>query len=408
MKYFLLLTITILTGCQPYDFKDKKLINTISADEIKPFLVENRLISKNSQLFGLKTYQLVYRVQLPNRQEVNASAIVVVPSKMGVGEQSLTELSEMKRASFATVIDNHSTIIDKDNAPSIAVRNYNIPRSALLFSAMNGFITLIPDYVGYGSSAKLTHPYFIKNFPYKNSLALLRAYKSFCKAKHININLKKGLFMVGYSEGGYISLATLDALNKKSYKVSLTIAGAAPYFLDTMALNSLKSSDKNHTLFIAYTIYSYAKYYKDINLNKIINSKYLSKFSAIFDSNLTKEQIKNSLPTKLYGESGLLKEDFIQNFETSKLYQHLKENSLKDINPKDSIKLFHCKHDTLIPYKISQQMQANLENKGATSTLHNVEINLYNQKTNHQECGIYTYVIAAKIFTRLRLILLGY
>jgi len=284
MKYFFLLSIVILVGCQPYDFKDKKLINAIPADEIKPFLVDNRIISKNSQLFGLKTYQLVYKIQLPNKQEANASAIVIVPSYIGADEQSLIKLGEIKRASFATVIDNHSTIIDKVNAPSIAVRNYNIPRSALLFSAMNGFITLIPDYVGYGSSAKLTHPYFIKNLPYKNSLALLQAYKSFCKAKHIDINLKKGLFMVGYSEGGYASLASLDALNKKSYKVSLTIAGAAPYFLDTMALNSLKSNDKNHTLFIAYTIYSYAKYYKDINLNEIINSKYLSKFNTIFDS----------------------------------------------------------------------------------------------------------------------------
>jgi len=49
-----------------------------------------------------------------------------------------------------------------------------------------------------------------------------------------------------------------------------------------------------------------------------------------------------------------------------------------------------------------------LLSKGVNVTLHNVEKYVNYQKTNHKECGIYTYAVAAKIFAQLRLVLQGY
>jgi len=406
MRFFIILTIFIFTGCKPYKFEDKKLIDTIPASEIKHYLKQINN-SKNELVYGLRVYQLVYKVKVDSK-DINASAIVVVPSKDGTDEQSLIKLEEIKKLGFATIIDNHSTIIDKEKAPSIAIRNYNIPKSAILFSALNGFITLMPDYIGFGSSSSLTHPYLINKFYQENSISLIKAYKNFCNLKNIKVDFKKALFMIGYSEGGYASLNYLSALNKKGYHTLLTIAGAAPYILDEIALYSFKSNKKKSTTFIAYVIYSYAKYYKDVDLKNIVKRKYLSKFKNLFDLNLTKEEIKNSLPTSLIGKNGLLKDSFIHNFKNSTLYKHLKYNSLNGIKVDDNIKLFHCKHDTLIPYTTSQKMKENLLKSGATVALKNLEINLYNQKTDHKECGVYTYIIASKIFSNLRLVLLGY
>lgn len=408
MRIVILLGTIFLSACNTQEFKNKEEIATIPAETIRPYLLKKALIDYNEKSFGVRIYELIYKVTADNREEFNASAIVAVPTAIESNDNSYSALENIKSRGFATVIDNHPTKIDKNSAPSFASKINNFPNSLFLFTAKSGFITLMPDFTGYGTSASLTHPYLIKKQNIANSKALLKAYRAFCQEKKIPINIDVGLYMVGYSEGAYISLAALDTFNKNSTKITLTIAGGTPALPETIAKEKLESNSNEGLLFNAYLLYSYSKYYHDIDLKKIINRSYYPTFCALFNGNQSVADIKKALPRKLYGEDALLQPEFIENFESSTFYKHLQENSLRDLNIKDSVKLFHCKNDNLIPYSIAQKELDILQSKGTQATLHNVEKYVNYKKSNHVECGIYSYIVAEKIFRRLRLALQGY
>jgi dipeptidyl aminopeptidase/acylaminoacyl peptidase len=77
------------------------------------------------------------------------------------------------------------------------------------YFAKNGFITIAPDFLGYGDSDKETDNVFEARFQtYTTVLALLNAVKE--KSGFIPGWDKKNIFVWGHSNGGQISLTTLE------------------------------------------------------------------------------------------------------------------------------------------------------------------------------------------------------
>jgi len=195
--------LLLLTGCQVNSQTKSDTLDITSASTLKPYLLEHKLITQQSSLFGIKSYLLHYTILKKNGERIDASATITIPVSKGCSDQALAKLEQIKSLGFATVINNHPTIFAKTEAPSLLTNKKEPPKSAILFSAINGFITVTPDYIGFGRSSNLPHPYFIKEASQESILALLKAYKNFCKINNIPIDLKRGLYMLGYSEGGY-------------------------------------------------------------------------------------------------------------------------------------------------------------------------------------------------------------
>jgi len=409
MRYKILTYIVasfFFTACGNYYTKNGELIDKVSARKIKDYLIENNLIKPNTKVYGLSIYQLLYATKNEKNQDINTSAIVVLPSSYGANDISKISINNIKSLGYSVVIDNHSTIFDNSKSPSISTYEGNIKPSAILFSATNGFITLIPDYIGFGIDETHYHPYLLKNISAQNTKDLLKAFSKFSNKHKLNIEFNRALYMFGYSEGAYVSLASLEKLNKNGYRVSLTVIGAGAYLLDNLALKMIHSKNPEAILFIANTIYAYSKRYEDIKLKDIIKPKYLTNFKKAFQNKNDKEQILKLLPKDILGNKGLLRDDF--DIKNSTLFKHLKENNLKDLKINNSVRLLHCKSDNLIPYEISKQEMQNLQENGATVKLNSIEKFTENYTMTHQECGISAYLIAAKMFKQLRLLLQGY
>lgn len=106
--------------------------------------------------------------------------------------------------------------------------------------AAQGYIVVAPNYVGYDTSSATHHPYLVKA---RQSSDMIDALKAARQALHRlggddDANGGTGgarpgrqLFLTGYSQGGYVALATEQAMQSRGMHVTAASPGSGPYAL---------------------------------------------------------------------------------------------------------------------------------------------------------------------------------
>jgi len=424
-SFALTLIIFIVVGCGGNDpgelkvetVKEGKLIADFPANFLKEELLKKGLITKDSKVFGYKAYKIPYTTTDEEGKKVKASGVMVVPTNYNTDNNTSKAYDLISKIGFAMVLDCHGTIFSNNEAPSVEIENSAMPKgSSVIFSALSGFITLQPDYIGFGASKNHYHPYLLKKSSAQSTIDFLKAALSFAQINNINIIASKDLYLTGYSQGGFVALATLKKIEETNeFNIKLTIPMAGPYFLDPIAQSVLNSQEIAVPSFMAATAYAYSKAYnKDVGT--LIQEPYASKLPTLFSGKYTRVQIDKELTTKVSGEKGLFTQDIVSNYEGSWFQEALKQNSVVNFSPQTPVKLLQCKGDTIIPYAISQNAYnvfTNMLGSSSVELMSPVEVILTNDpntdlRYNHSECGAYAYSIAAKIFANVRKQTIGY
>ncbi len=140
------------------------------------------------------------------------------------------------------------------------------------YFASSGYMTNLPDYVGYGISEGQDHTYSVNNRLAEQSVDMILASKEF--AKEIGVELNDKLFLTGASEGGAASVATQKLLESEYYNIPVTAnapqAGMynAHGYLKLAGLiypfDTMKSEDDALIGYSLWTIYA-ANMYSDTN-----------------------------------------------------------------------------------------------------------------------------------------------
>lgn len=197
------------------ELKDATLIKTLSVSEIEVAMTsgeDEALVTRPR--YGVKVYRMTYLTQDGVGKEVLASALMVVPQK------SVGALSPV----FSY---QHPTLKRDAEAPS-HLNELNSPEIAL---ASLGFIVLSADYVGYGVSRGVPHPYILATPSAAAVIDMLTAARHWRQTQQIADNGQ--LFMAGYSEGGYVTMAAARALQAGQSvhrdQLVLIAPGAGPY-----------------------------------------------------------------------------------------------------------------------------------------------------------------------------------
>ncbi len=94
--------------------------------------------------------------------------------------------------------------------------------------AAQGYIVVAPNYAGYDSSELSYHPYYNADQQSKDMIDGLKAARS--ALSKLGIVTAEQLFVTGYSQGGYVAMATQRALQelKLSNQTSETVTASAP------------------------------------------------------------------------------------------------------------------------------------------------------------------------------------
>lgn len=299
--------------------------------------------------YDVKVYYAEYNT-VYNDSIVNASGLIIVP-------QNVNHVVPIMSI-------NHGTIFSNENAPS----DYeSISEKELL--AGTGYLTVIPDYIGFGSTASILHPYYDKENITAPVIDMVRAGREFANEESIIINDK--LFMFGYSEGGYVTMATHQAiqnLNNPKFEVTASCLGAGGYNLTGVLDELISKTTYASPNYLAFIVHSYNTTNKwGDSLSQYFKEPYASNIPDLFNGNFNSSQINSALTNTI---SDLLTSDFLDtlsNKYTSDIISELELNSVYDWLPINPIRMYHGTSDDIVPFSDSQWTYDNFKNNGVNN-----------------------------------------
>ncbi|MGV3538718.1 MAG: lipase family protein [Rufibacter sp.] len=315
-------------------------LTTIEAAGLRQIAVANGQAELATLVkYNVDVYRLVYLTQYKG-QEVRASGLMVVPLNMTAPAPILSA--------------QHGTIFAHKDAPS----NFQL-NSLTGFEPLGsaGYLTLVPDYLGFGEAKQMLHPYYDQKHSAMAVVDMIKAGKSFFKKN--NISVSDQLFLAGYSEGGYVTLAAQKEIEENpahGLTVTATGAGAGGYDLEGMLKQVVSGQNYNYPSYLAYILSAYNTTNSwNRPLTDFFQEPYASRVSTIFNGTQSGSPINNALtndPSKLFNPTFLanLKGDGEQVLKAA-----LKQNSLKNWVPNSPTRLYHGTSDTTVPFANSQE-----------------------------------------------------
>ncbi len=375
--------------------------------------------------FGAKIYKVTYWTQDDKGNKIKASGVMILPV---VEDPAIKDLF-----SAPIVSDQHGTIFLDAEAPSnvipsdlLALQKYlenpdNTPPPeinpitliALTYTGRLGFATLMPDYIGYGTSKDHYHPYMIANSLANSAIDLINAALDY--AEQNGEAVKREVYLTGYSEGGYATLATAKKIQETNqrFTIKAVFPMAGTYNLETLALGLLQQEDITFPPFIAYVIYAYSEVYDNITLSDLVISPFDQKIPLYFDKTKSGEEIYGDMlttvcgilnpppdyclddtVTPLFKVSYLFKQEVIQDFlinDNNPFRQDLRKNNVDNWVPAFPVKFVHCSGDNILPYNLTLLTYENFKNHGVNTELINPEELFNTGGLDHVNCATYAY-----------------
>jgi pimeloyl-ACP methyl ester carboxylesterase len=296
--------------------------------------------------YPVRVYRLTYRTTTPDGQPTTASGAVLVP----------TTTTAVPVLSY-----QHGTIqpANENQAPSYYATGSEV-WSAVSILASTGYVVSAPDYLGYGESKTLPHPYEHAASLASTSADMLRATREFCQQQNVSVNQKN--FLLGYSEGGYATMALHKYLQDK-YATTLPVTASAPgagaYHKSAFARYILQSTQP--LAFLSTYVWVLNTYDRIYKLNRPYSFYYQSPYDTQLQANLF-----GSVPTQ---QSQLFANSFRQavltNSDTA-LNNSLTDNDIYDWKPTAPVALFHGTADDYVPFFNSQDAYDAMQASGAT------------------------------------------
>ena len=234
-KVILAVSVLFFVGCgsdldQPVNeqVKSGEVVVDLDGASIKKSLIDAKVpgVDDSTTVYGYKAYKIPYTTTDEEGNSVKVSGLMVVPT--GVPEA-------VTQAGFSMVSDDHGTIFANAEAPTVIAEGTSAPAgSSGILTSLFAFVTLQPDYIGFGDSSSHYHPFVLKNSLAESTVDFINAAKKFAQENSIHLNGQ--LFLTGYSEGGYAAMASLQKIeNEGELQVTMAAPMAGPYIMDGLA-----------------------------------------------------------------------------------------------------------------------------------------------------------------------------
>lgn len=416
-----LLALTVLSGCGGGSAPDNESVK--GGEVVVDFpanLLRQKLIAagtpgidENTTVFGYKAYRIEYETVDGHGMPLTASGLMVVPSDYGTVARDAKALAGMKQVGLSVVSDSHGTIFADREAPTAVAEATLAPEgSPIVLTALSGFVTLQADYIGFGASKDHYHPYLLAHPSATATVDFIKAARAFAAKNGIHLNSQ--LYLTGYSEGGYVAMAALHALEAEDENVTYAAPMAGPYMLDQMALGVLSRDLLPIPSFMADVAYAYALHY-DRNVSELVNEPYASELPTLFDGRYARPEIDAKLPhtvEELFTDEAITR--VLDQDKKYWFYGALLRNSTAYWGPRTSTRLVQCLGDDVIPFSMSQGTETAMKKFGARDVgVIPVEVAITGDpntslRYGHVQCAAPAYGVVAKLFARVRRATIGY
>lgn len=375
LTLFLTPLILLLTSCGGSSGSS----NTINPSLEPGSLIRAVFINNSQPLllpYSVDSYKIIYSTTDTEGEQIRASGLLSVPKKASSAKSPLLSYQ-------------HGTIFTDAKAPS----NDAASIEGIGVLAGSGYIVSSPDYLGYAESTQVLHPYVHANSLASASVDMLRASKAFLINQNISINNQ--LFLAGYSEGGYATIALQKEIQDNlsaEFNITASAAGAGPYDLSQSAKFLANKVTNNNPSYMNFVVKAYDSVYK---LNKIVEmyqAPYRTIINTSFDGSRSGSQINALLPSTT---ADLFDSNFLallQGSGSHPIKDALALNNIYDWKPSSPTRLYHGLLDEIVPYSNSTKALETMEANGST------EVSLGDCPLNgHVNCA-FPYVLDALNF----------
>ncbi len=169
-------------------------------------------------------YHIEYATVGGANEATTASAALMVPIGTGAG---CTGSRPIVLYAHGATTDRSFNMADTQNGETLLL--------AALF-ASQGYIVVAPNYAGYDTSTLPYHPYLIADQQSKDMIDALQAARTALPLASATLTQDSGhLFVAGYSQGGYVAMATQRAMQAAGAKVDAAVPMSGPYALAAFA-----------------------------------------------------------------------------------------------------------------------------------------------------------------------------
>ncbi len=327
--------------------------------------------------YDVACYKLTYKTPDLTDALVNVSGLVCLPQ----GKSGASPLLSFQ----------HGTIFFKPEAPTTAsFSEYSWSTAAI---ASSGYIALAPDYLGYGVSSAIPHPYLHAKTISSTVVNLLRAAKKFLALPAINMATNGQLFLSGYSEGGFATLATQKKIELElasEFTVTASEPGAGPYDMTGTVRAQVASTSLVNPANAALMVKAYDMIYNSPSrISSYFTPTQAAQLDSLYSGNINTEDINNALGGSVISTNSLFNQAFLDSYNgngEAAFKAGVAENDIYNWKPTTPTVLFHGEDDEAVPYANTTTALQAMAAKGAS----NVSIHTCNAggtlPTTHLNC----------------------
>jgi pimeloyl-ACP methyl ester carboxylesterase len=291
-----------------------KTISTIEARVLLTFSGVKGISVSNA----VDCYRMQYSIHV-NGKVIQLSGLLALPR----------DIAPRRLVSF-----QHGTTTTRSAVPS---QPDGTGIAAAITFAGNGYALVMPDYPGLGESEG-RHPYYVADAIGPAIVGMIEA------AQRLEGVPNGPVFLSGFSEGGWASLAALRIMESEGKQVlgSAQVAGA--YDLRHVSLPAaLQGGAPSHSLYLAYAAWGQSAYYSH-PLDSVLTPEYATLVEQLF-AGAKPQQILNALPGD---PRTMFNQNFLDAFDHDKSHWYLDAfaaNSLVDVTPRAPLRLYYGSMD---------------------------------------------------------------
>lgn len=324
------------------------LIGEYSASQLRSRYTGLNSIFQALIVRGISVHRLEYRTTNTDGKTVTASGALIIPD----GATAAPLLSMQ-----------HGTIAGDSEAPSYFRSGSEAYTFGTVF-ASQGYIIAAPDYIGYGASKDLPHTYDQRTGLAAASLDMLRAAREFMSKN--NVNWDKRLYLAGYSEGGYATMALQKKIEEETgdeFSLVASSCGAGAYdktaFMKQV-INERTSGIASINELYVWVLLTYDRIY---GLNRSMTYYFKEPYAAQVAAR-GKEAVINVSLDQAFTDSF---KKAINDGTDQGFLNAVKDNDIYDWKPRTPTQLYHGDADKTVLYLNSVNARDAMHKRGATN-----------------------------------------
>ena len=317
---------------------------------IKPIL-EQQISSKypdfqpvlDQMKHNVSVYTITYLTTFKDEQVI-ASGLVAVPTTSGI------QFPIMSFQNGTNTLHSMAPSVNPDDELYLMLE----------FVASTGFIISLPDYLGFGESDQMFHPYLDKESTVQTVIDMLHAVKELVN-NYLYIDMSNDLYITGYSQGGWATMQLQKAIEtgySSEFNLKASACAAGPYDLNFINSYVLGQTTYPMPYFLGYVFNSYINLgYITNPASDVFNSPYDNVVTTYYDGTHSGEDINAHLTTSV---ADLFTDDYRNNATTdgkfASIINSMSENSISAWNTVTPMLILHGTDDDFVPQQVSQNI----------------------------------------------------